>query len=42
MTVKALRDVCGMRMSRLCETLTMLAADGRVMRAEGGYILANV
>ena len=41
MTTKVLRNLCGMRMSRLCETLAALAAEGRVRHMEGGYVLAD-
>jgi len=37
--VRELRDACRMRTATLCETLDVLAAQGRVRKSDGGYLL---
>jgi DNA-binding IclR family transcriptional regulator len=39
LSLRQLRHVCRLRMATLCEALTTLRTEGRVLKAAGGYQL---
>ncbi len=41
MRIKNLREICRIRMERLCEILADLVSNGRVRKLEAGYVAAN-